>query len=216
MIAERGLIPGRPDVFRASARQNTRLGVKGFKVIPRRWVVERTFGWLMHRHRHRNTARARMSRASSLLGVDLRRLQDRAVVDLALRVQDRPTKAWPQVDSLSLEGLLKSSAARDWATEFLAPLDTARHRDLRRTLTTWVTYDAHTETAAAKLDLHYKTVPAHLIAAEQLLQRPLLESHRQVSQGEDSANGCTGAHDVALAVHIIASHDTVLAPHLLA
>ncbi|MDQ1022321.1 transposase [Streptomyces afghaniensis] len=29
-------------------------GVKGFKVIPRRWVVERTFGWLMH---HRRLAR---------------------------------------------------------------------------------------------------------------------------------------------------------------
>ncbi|MFF0106361.1 IS5 family transposase [Streptomyces hirsutus] len=29
-------------------------GVKGFKVIPPRWVVERTFGWLMH---HRRLAR---------------------------------------------------------------------------------------------------------------------------------------------------------------
>jgi transposase len=29
-------------------------GVKGTKVIPRRWVVERTFGWLMH---HRRLAR---------------------------------------------------------------------------------------------------------------------------------------------------------------
>ncbi len=29
-------------------------GVKGFKVIPRRWVVERTSGWLMH---HRRLAR---------------------------------------------------------------------------------------------------------------------------------------------------------------
>ncbi|MFF3000670.1 IS5 family transposase [Streptomyces sp. NPDC057950] len=29
-------------------------GVEGFKVIPRRWVVERTFGWLMH---HRRLAR---------------------------------------------------------------------------------------------------------------------------------------------------------------
>ncbi len=27
---------------------------KGFKVIPRRWIVERTFGWLMH---HRRLAR---------------------------------------------------------------------------------------------------------------------------------------------------------------
>jgi transposase len=27
---------------------------RGFKVIPRRWVVERTFGWLMH---HRRLAR---------------------------------------------------------------------------------------------------------------------------------------------------------------
>ncbi|MGY4977212.1 transposase, partial [Streptomyces sp. 900105755] len=29
-------------------------GVKGFKVVPRRWVVERTFGWRMH---HRRLAR---------------------------------------------------------------------------------------------------------------------------------------------------------------
>ncbi|MDQ0401477.1 transposase [Streptomyces sp. DSM 40167] len=29
-------------------------GIKGFKVIPRRWVAERTFGWLMH---HRRIAR---------------------------------------------------------------------------------------------------------------------------------------------------------------
>ncbi|MER5935547.1 transposase [Streptomyces sp. NPDC002054] len=29
-------------------------GEKGFKVIPRRWVVERTFGWLMN---HRRLAR---------------------------------------------------------------------------------------------------------------------------------------------------------------
>jgi transposase len=30
------------------------LAQKGFKVIPRRWVIERTFGWLMH---HRRLAR---------------------------------------------------------------------------------------------------------------------------------------------------------------
>jgi transposase len=29
-------------------------GVKGFKELPRRWIVERTFGWLMH---HRRLAR---------------------------------------------------------------------------------------------------------------------------------------------------------------
>jgi arsenate reductase-like glutaredoxin family protein len=165
---------------------------------------------------HRNTVRARLTRASSLLGVDLRRLRDRAVVDLALRVQDRPTTVRPRVGDLSLNGLLKSPPAREWAAEFLAPLDTDRHRDLRRTLTTWVAYDAHTETAATKLDLHYKTVLAHLIAAEQLLQRPLLESHRQVTDGEESTNGRTGAHDVALALHIVASRLTVLSPHLLA
>jgi transposase len=25
--------------------------VRGFKVLPRRWVVERTFGWLLHHRR---------------------------------------------------------------------------------------------------------------------------------------------------------------------
>ncbi|MGW6856773.1 transposase [Streptomyces xanthophaeus] len=45
-------------------------GQKGFKVVPRRWVVERTFGWLMnHRrlardyetHPHRSEAKIRLA-----------------------------------------------------------------------------------------------------------------------------------------------------------
>ena len=43
---------------------------KGFKVIPRRWVAERTFGWLVHRrrlargyetHPHRSEAMTKMA-----------------------------------------------------------------------------------------------------------------------------------------------------------
>ncbi len=41
-------------------------GVKGFKVIPRRWVVERTFGWLMH---HRRLARDYAHRSEAIIHI---------------------------------------------------------------------------------------------------------------------------------------------------
>ncbi|GAA3043872.1 hypothetical protein GCM10017562_00870 [Streptomyces roseofulvus] len=61
-------------------------GQKGFKVIPRRWVVERTFGWLMH---HRRLARdyealpARSEAMISLAMIDLmsRRLTREATLN---------------------------------------------------------------------------------------------------------------------------------------
>ena len=53
--------------------------VKGFKVLPRRWVVERTFGWLMrHRRLVRDYERTEKSAEAwvyiAMIRIQLRRL----------------------------------------------------------------------------------------------------------------------------------------------
>ncbi|WP_328334470.1 MULTISPECIES: PucR family transcriptional regulator [unclassified Streptomyces] len=178
---------------------------------------------------HRNTVRAHLARTAQLLGLDLQRLGDRAVLSLALRIQDgvaadltgddstrddstpstADTGAGPEAvagadpaGDESLRELLRHPLCREWATRFLAPLDTAGRRSLRRTVTTWVLRGARTEETAGQLRLHYKTVLAHLATAEQVLQRPLLETHRRITEGDDSANGFNGPHDVVLALYI--------------
>lgn len=152
---------------------------------------------------HRNTVRAHLARTALLLGLDLQRLGDRAVLSLALRIQDDlAADSTASVPDAGLRELLRHPLCREWATRFLAPLDTARRLSLRRTVTTWVLHGARTEETAGQLHLHYKTVLAHLATAEQVLQRPLIETHRRITEGDDSANGFDGPHDVVLALHI--------------
>ncbi|WP_327293881.1 MULTISPECIES: helix-turn-helix domain-containing protein [unclassified Streptomyces] len=173
---------------------------------------------------HRNTVRAHLARTAQLLGLDLQRLGDRAVLSLALRIQDdmaddpagddgtaatadagAGSEAVTGADAPgddSLRELLRHPLCREWATRFLAPLDTARRPSLRRTVTTWVLRGARTEETAGQLQLHYKTVLAHLATAEKVLQRPLIETHRRITEGDDSANGFNGPHDVVLALHV--------------
>lgn len=162
---------------------------------------------------HRNTVRAHLARTAELLGLDLQRLGDRAVLGLAMRIQDNAAedgtgseqdagaRAAPAAD-LILRDLLLHPLCAEWADRFLAPLDTARRTGLRRTVTAWALRDARTEETARRLRIHYKTVLAHLAAAEQVLQRPLLETHRRVTEGDDSSNGFDGPHDVVLALHV--------------
>ncbi|MGC9496466.1 IS5 family transposase [Streptomyces sp. WG7] len=61
-------------------------GTKGFKVIPRRWVVERTFGWLMH---HRRLARDYETHAQSEAMIHI------AMIDLiSRRLTSESTQNW--------------------------------------------------------------------------------------------------------------------------
>ncbi len=45
--------------------------VSGFKVLPHRWVVERTFGWLMHHRRLVRDYEARISSAEAWIHIAL-------------------------------------------------------------------------------------------------------------------------------------------------
>lgn len=60
---------------------------KGFKVIPRRWVVERTFGWLMHRRRLARDYETHPHRSEAMIKV--------AMIDLmARRLTRESTPNW--------------------------------------------------------------------------------------------------------------------------
>lgn len=154
---------------------------------------------------HRNTVAARIVRVCGLLEVDFTQLYDRAVLDLALRIRDLPRAPSGVQPVLDVDEILAAPAARQWAEILLSRLD-AGCRNLRRTLTAWVASNAHVESAARTLDLHYLTVLDHLHAAEKLLQRPLLvgtngEGGAELAGTQDG--GIIGAHDVALALRIL-------------
>ncbi|WP_424889414.1 helix-turn-helix domain-containing protein [Streptomyces sp. XH2] len=125
----------------------------------------------------RNTVRARMDRAATLLGADLADVRARAVLHLALHLHatapapcPAPGEAPPPA---GLGRLLASDGLRAWAGELLGRL-TADDRDLRRTLRVWIAENAAVEGAAARLGIHPRTVREHLRGAEHLLGRRLV------------------------------------------
>lgn len=62
-------------------------GAKGFKVIPRRWVVERTYGWLMHHRRLARDYETHSHRSEAIIHV--------AMIDLtSRRLTSESTPNW--------------------------------------------------------------------------------------------------------------------------
>ncbi|MEU1779091.1 helix-turn-helix domain-containing protein [Streptomyces abikoensis] len=137
---------------------------------------------------HRNTIAARIAKVSDRLGLDLNRLADRAVLDLALRLRKLPRAPHPAHGSDGLSELLAGRTVDGWADAYLERLDEDR-RELRRTLATWVACDGQVQQTARELGVHLKTVRNHLRGAEGLLGCRLLGSPVE-------------AHDLVMALHI--------------
>ncbi|GLW47281.1 DNA-binding protein [Streptomyces sp. NBRC 14336] len=124
----------------------------------------------------RNTVRARMERAETLLGTDFTDLTARAVVHLALNAHESaahdPDRA-PGTPPADTADLFTGAALRAWANDLLARLATDS-RDLRRTVRTWIAAGGNAERAAQTLGFHAQTVREHVRAAEPVLERQLL------------------------------------------
>ena len=61
--------------------------IKGFSVVKRRWVVERTLGWLMHHHRLVRDYETRSDNSASMITI--------AMIDnLAKRLTAESTPTW--------------------------------------------------------------------------------------------------------------------------
>ncbi|MER8033198.1 helix-turn-helix domain-containing protein [Streptomyces bauhiniae] len=126
----------------------------------------------------RNTVRARMERLQTLLDTDLTDLTTRTAVRLALLTEaahgpyDPGTAQLPHTGTRFTD-LLDSAALRDWARDLLGRLD-GDNRDLRATLSAWISAGANAERAAKQRGVHAQTVREHVRAAEPVLERQLL------------------------------------------
>jgi hypothetical protein len=150
----------------------------------------------------RNVVAERMRRIGSLLGLDLDRFPDRAILNLALEVNataDCGTTASPQ-SAPPLADLLSTHAVRNWADSLLRRLD-ADARPLRRTVTAWLNHDGHVADTAAALGLRPAAVREHLRAAEALLHRRLLGSRPNAADEDDL--GVVGSGGVYLAAAVL-------------
>ncbi|GGV26528.1 DNA-binding protein [Streptomyces longisporoflavus] len=124
----------------------------------------------------RNTVAAHLGRVQDALGLNLQDPRSRAELALALAVTDLPL---PRGDAgagppPSLDSLLATEAAATWAHAFLRPLLPGTDDTVRRTLRAWVDAGTDARQTARNLGISRTTVRAHLLSAEQLLERSLL------------------------------------------
>ncbi|OKI46814.1 helix-turn-helix domain-containing protein [Micromonospora sp. CB01531] len=127
----------------------------------------------------RNTVAAHCRRAEEALGLDLSDVQARATLDLALSLSSLQSSVQlgpgdTQQAAPSLSELFGTRPATTWAETFLRPLRDAEHRDLHRTVRSWIEANTDGQQTAAQLGLSRNTVRARLRVAERLLNRDLL------------------------------------------
>lgn len=66
--------------------------VKGFQVLPRRWVVERTFGWLVRNRRLARDFERRTANSEAFIKIAMIRLMLRRLTDQQARWSHQPTR----------------------------------------------------------------------------------------------------------------------------
>ncbi|HSA53455.1 MAG TPA: helix-turn-helix domain-containing protein [Yinghuangia sp.] len=126
---------------------------------------------------HRNTARDRLRLIGELLGADLNRMADQAVVSLALRVYEQ-TYIAPEAlraPAPELATLLDGPGAAAWASRQLQPLLWRASDASVRTVRTWLALDASITATAVELGLSSSAVRKRLARVSRELGRSLLE-----------------------------------------
>lgn len=126
---------------------------------------------------HRNTTRERLRVIAELLGIDLARVADQAIVSLALRLQERGAE--PGLGALSapvpLSALLDAPEADTWAAKQLHPLLWQPSDTGLRTVRCWLDHDARMAPTAAALGLSPSATRKRLLRASRDLGRALFE-----------------------------------------
>ncbi|WP_436772197.1 PucR family transcriptional regulator [Yinghuangia sp. YIM S09857] len=125
---------------------------------------------------HRNTARERLRQIGELVGADLNRVADQAVLALALRIYE----LWPDDGALTapvvgLEELLDMPEAVNWARRQLKPLFWQESDMALETVRTWLANDASVAGTALQLGVSATAVRKRLMRLSRDLERSLLE-----------------------------------------
>ncbi|MGW0663537.1 helix-turn-helix domain-containing protein [Streptodolium elevatio] len=127
---------------------------------------------------HRNTVRERLRLVAELLGADLNRVADQAIVSLALRVHESGNGEAPARRAgthTPLESLLDSPQALQWALSQLRPF-LGSHSDVGMdTVRAWLAHDACVVPTAAELGLSVSAARKRLLRVSRDLGRSLLE-----------------------------------------
>jgi DNA-binding PucR family transcriptional regulator len=122
---------------------------------------------------HRNTLVTRLGLIGELLGLDLGRVADQAVLDLALRVRAMPHATTAhEAEVVDLDDLLRAPAVREWALATLRPI---RDPALESTLRIWLDRDARLSATADALGVSVPGARKRLGRLERALERSLLQ-----------------------------------------
>jgi sugar diacid utilization regulator len=129
---------------------------------------------------HRNTLAARLRLIEQLLGLDLGRADQQAVLDLALRIRAVPHTTTAPRDgdrAVTLDDLMRLPAVQQWARTTLRPLhEGANGVALEATLRAWLDNDSRLRATADTLGISVPGTRKRLCRLEQLMQRSLLQS----------------------------------------
>jgi PucR C-terminal helix-turn-helix domain len=138
---------------------------------------------------HRNTLVARLRLIGDLLGLDLGKADQQAVLDLALRIRAAPHVVSDPNCAVALDDLLRAPAVQQWARATLRPLrEAANGAALESTLRAWLSTDSRLSATADALGISVPGARKRLCRLEQILQRSLLQSP-------------TARHDLWWAIH---------------
>jgi sugar diacid utilization regulator len=143
---------------------------------------------------HRNTLSARLQRIEELLGLDLARADQQALLDLALRIRATPrgTETAGPADpdtAVELNELMRAPAVQQWARTALRPVrEAADTTPLESTLRAWVGSNSRLSATAEELGISVSGARKRVGRLEQVLHRSLL-------------HGPSARHDLWLAMH---------------
>jgi sugar diacid utilization regulator len=143
---------------------------------------------------HRNTLSGRLQRIEELLGLDLARADQQALLDLALRIRATPRTTDPANSTdpdaaVALDELMRAPAVQQWAQTALRPVrEAADSSPLESTLRAWLGSTSRLSVTAEALGISVSGARKRVSRLEQVLHRSLL-------------HGPSARHDLWLAMH---------------
>ena len=129
---------------------------------------------------HRHTLSGRLQRIEELLGLDLARVDQQALLDLAFRIRATPrtvdvSGSAEQGSRVVLDDLLRAPAVQQWAHAAFRPIrDAADAATLESTLRVWLNSDSRLSATADALGISVSGARKRVSRLEQVLQRSLL------------------------------------------
>ncbi|WP_433285175.1 helix-turn-helix domain-containing protein [Pseudonocardia sp. CA-142604] len=139
-----------------------------------------SMGAAQHLKIHRHTLSGRLQRIEELLGLDLARMDQQALLDLAFRIRATPRSigvsgSAEQPSRVVLDDLMRAPAVQQWARATLRPIrEAADAATLESTLRVWLDSNSRLSATADALGISVSGARKRVSRLEQVLHRSLL------------------------------------------